>query len=60
LLDNKVVLNVFGDTGKADYTTEAQNIGEDPARPNTVEEYLNYPWHYAAPRLVEFGFEFQF
>ena len=60
LLDNKVVLNVFGDTGKADYTTEAQNIGEDPARPNTVEQYLNYPWHYAAPRLVEFGFEFQF
>ena len=60
LFDNKVILNVFGDTGQADYTTEAQNIGEDPARPNTVEEYLNYPWHYAAPRLVQFGFEFQF
>ncbi|MGD8778871.1 MAG: TonB-dependent receptor [Ignavibacteria bacterium] len=60
LFDNKIVSNVFGDTGKADYTTEAQNIAEDPARPNTVEEYINYPWHYAAPRRVEFGFEFQY
>lgn len=59
LLDNRIVVNVFGDTGKADFTTEAQNVGEDPARPNTVEEYLNYPWHYAAPRLVQFGFEIQ-
>ncbi len=60
LLDNKVVVNVFGDTGKADYTTEAQNVGEDPARPNTVAEYLRYPSHYAAPRLVQLGFEIQF
>ncbi|MDZ7763005.1 MAG: hypothetical protein U5K00_01070 [Melioribacteraceae bacterium] len=60
LLDNRVVINVFGDTGKADFTTEAQNVGEDPARPNTVEEYLNYPWHYAAPRQVQFGIELQF
>lgn len=60
LLDNKIVVNVFGDTGKADFTTEGQNIGEDPARPNTVDEYLNYPWHYGPPRLVQFGFEFQF
>ncbi len=57
LLDNKIVVNVFGDTGKADFTTEAQNVGPDPARPNTVEEYLNYPSHYAAPRLVQLGFE---
>lgn len=60
LLDNRVVVNVFGDTGKADFTTEAQNVGEDPARPNTVEEYLNYPWHYASPRQVQFGIELQF
>lgn len=60
LLDNRVVVNVFGDTGKADYTTQGRNIGEDPKRPNTVAEYLRYPWNYAAPRLVQFGFEFSF
>ena len=60
LLDNKIVVNVFGDTGKADFTTEAQNVGESPDRPNTVEEHLNRPWHYGAPRLVQLGFELQF
>lgn len=60
LLDNKVINNVFGDTGKPDFTTEGQNIGEDPARPNTVEEYLKYPWNYGEPRNVQFGFELSF
>ncbi|MEW6193656.1 MAG: TonB-dependent receptor [Bacteroidota bacterium] len=60
LLDTKTVINVFGDTGKADYTTEGQNIGEDPNRPNTVAEFLRRPWNYAEPRLVQFGFEFSF
>ena len=60
LLDNKVVVNVFGDTGKPDYTTEGRNIGDDPNRLNTVEEYLKYPWNYGEPRRIEFGFEFSF
>ncbi len=60
ILDTKTVVNVFGDTGKPDYTTEAQNVGEDPNRPNTIEEYLRYPWHYGEPRLVQLGFEFSF
>jgi hypothetical protein len=60
LLDNKVAVNVFGDTGKPDYTTEGKNISYDPNRPNTVEEYLRYPWNYGEPRRVEFGFEFSF
>ena len=60
LLDSKVIVNVFGDTGKADYTTEAQNVGENSARPNTVEEYLKYPDHYGEPRKVQFGVEFNF
>ncbi|MCX7875103.1 MAG: TonB-dependent receptor [Melioribacteraceae bacterium] len=60
LLDNKIAVNVFGDTGKPDYTTEGKNIGYDPNRPNTVEEYLRYPWNYGEPRRVEFGFEFSF
>ncbi|HZW38486.1 MAG TPA: TonB-dependent receptor [Ignavibacteriaceae bacterium] len=60
LLDTKIVVNVFGDTGRPDFTTEGQNVGEDAARPNTVAEYLRYPWNYGEPRLVQFGFEFSF
>ncbi|MFH1196243.1 MAG: TonB-dependent receptor [bacterium] len=60
LLDSKVVTNVFGDSGKPDYTTEGQNIGYDPNRPNTVEEWLRYPTNYAPPRLVQLGFEITF
>ncbi|MFA5804002.1 MAG: TonB-dependent receptor [Melioribacteraceae bacterium] len=60
LLDSRIVVNVFGDTGKPDYTTEGKNIGYDAKRPNTVQEYLRYPWNYGEPRLVQFGFEFNF
>jgi outer membrane receptor protein involved in Fe transport len=57
LLDNRVVVKVFDDTGLPDYTTEAQNVGPDPNRPNTVAEYLRYPDHYGAPRNIQFGFD---
>lgn len=60
LLDSRVVNNVYGDTGLADYTTEGRNVGYDAKRPNTVAEYLRYPTNYAEPRLVQFGFEFGF
>jgi len=60
LLDTKNVANVWGDTGEPDYTTSVQNVSEDPARPNTVAEYIKFPDHYAAPRLVETGIEFSF
>lgn len=60
LLDNRIPINVFGDTGKPNYTTEGKNIGPDPNRPNSVEEYLRYPWNYGEPRLIQFGFEFSF
>ncbi len=60
VLDNRVVVNVFEDTGKPDYTTEGRNIGYDSKRPNTVAEYLRRPWNYGEPRLVQFGFEFTF
>lgn len=60
LLDDRTVINVFGDTGKPDYTTEAKNIGPDPKRPNTVVEYLRYPWHYAEPRNIQMGLEISF
>ena len=60
LFDNRVAVNVFGDTGQPDFTTETQTIGYDASRPNTVEEYVKYPDHYGEPRNVQFGFEFSF
>lgn len=60
LLDSKTVVNVFGDTGKPDYTTETKNVGEDPNRPNTIAEYLRYPWNYGEPRNIQFGIEISF
>jgi outer membrane receptor for ferrienterochelin and colicin len=60
LLDNRITVNVFGDTGQPNFTTETQTIGYDPSRPNTVEEYIKYPWHYGEPRNVQFGFEIAF
>jgi hypothetical protein len=60
LLDSKIAVNVFGDTGQPDFTTETQNVGEDSNRPNTVEEYIKYPYHYGEPRNVQLGFEISF
>lgn len=62
LLDTKIIVNVFSDTGAADYTTEAQSLEgvDDPLRPNTIEEYLTRPWHYDSPRRVQIGFEYSF
>lgn len=60
LLDARTVVNVWGDTGEADFTTSVQNISEDPQRPNTVDEYIRYPDHYGAPRLVQTGIEITF
>lgn len=59
LLDNRIPINVFADTGKPDYTTV--KVPEDPVkRPNTVAEYRKFPWHYAEPRRVQFGIDFNF
>ena len=43
LLDNRIPVRVFGDTGQPDFTTELQTVGYDPRRPNTPEEYIKYP-----------------
>ena len=60
LFDARNIVNVFGDTGAPDYTTSTQGVGEDPARPNTVAQYIKFPDHYAVPRLVQTGLEFKF
>jgi hypothetical protein len=59
LLDNRIAMNVFTDTGVPDYTAQNQNIGSGN-RINTVQEYEKYPWFYGEPRQVQFGIEFSF
>jgi outer membrane receptor protein involved in Fe transport len=60
LFDTKNVVNVFGDTGQPDYTTQYANVAEDVRRPNSIAEYTTYPWHYSAPRKVQVGVEWSF
>ena len=60
LFDNRVTVNVFGDTGQPDFTTETQTVGYDASRPNTVEEYVKYPDRYGEPRNVQLGFDLSF
>lgn len=60
LFDAHNVVNVWGDTGEPDFTTTVQGVSEDPQRPNTVADYIKYPWYYAEPRLVQTGIEFTF
>ncbi len=59
LFDRKNELNVWADTGRADYTLTGKNAGYDPRRPNTVKEYLTHPEWYGQPREVQFGLEIQ-
>jgi outer membrane receptor for ferrienterochelin and colicin len=60
LLDNRIAVNVFGDTGQPNFTTETQTVADNPARQNTVAEYVKYPTHYGEPRNLQFGLEISF
>ncbi len=59
LLDSRIPINVFADTGKPNYTTD-KTPDDFTKRPNTVAEYRRYPWHYAEPRRIQFGIDFNF
>jgi len=60
LLDTRVVVNVFDDTGEPNFTTTGQNVGADPRRPTSVADYLKYPTNYGEPRNIQFGVELSF
>jgi outer membrane receptor protein involved in Fe transport len=60
LLDNRVPIRVFGDTGQPDFTTETQTIIKNPASPNTPQEYVKYPDHFGEPRNIQFGIDLSF
>ena len=63
LLDIKNMLNVYDDSGVADYTIaeyEALNNGNPTHLVNSVQDYYNNPSYYSEPRRIEFGMSFYF
>jgi hypothetical protein len=62
LLDLRDATNVYTDTGSPDYTTTI-NPAEVPynaARVSTVEDFVNQPTWYTAPRQVQVGLALEF
>ena len=60
LFDQKNELDVFKDTGRAEYTLQMKNIAPDPYMNNTLDEYFTQPDYFSAPREVHVGIEFNF
>lgn len=59
LFDTENELNVFTDTGRANYSLQAGLAGR-PRGINSIEEYYTRPDFYSAPRQVVVGLEFSF
>ena len=62
LFDHLNQLNVYNDSGKADFTTELERVSRlNPLLPvNTLDEWYNNVTFYSAPRRIELGFMFNF
>jgi outer membrane receptor protein involved in Fe transport len=63
LFDTLNQLNVYDDTGRADYTTyltEAAKNNPNLYGINTLEEWFDNETYYSEPRRVELGFMFNF
>ena len=60
LLDTRVPVNVFSDTGQPNFTTITKDVGADPRRPTSVADYVKYPTNYGEPRNIQFGIELSF
>jgi outer membrane receptor protein involved in Fe transport len=59
LLDRKNEVEIFTDSGRANYSIE-QQYSSPPRGINTVGEYYTRPDFYSTPRQVIFGFSFGF
>jgi outer membrane receptor protein involved in Fe transport len=59
LFDRKNEMNIFSDSGRANYSIE-QQYSSPPRGINTVEEYYMRPDFYSTPRQVILGFSFGF
>ncbi|MGB2869225.1 MAG: TonB-dependent receptor, partial [Bacteroidota bacterium] len=59
VFDTRNELDVFTDTGRADYSLEA-NYSGNPRGINTIQEYYMRPDYYSAPRQMIVGAEISF
>ena len=57
LLDTKNMLNVYGDSGVADFTQDMylRQLAGQTKIVNTVNQYYANPTFYSEPRRIEFG-----
>lgn len=62
LLDQRDATNVWTDTGSPDYTTtiDPSIVPYNESRVSTVEDFVNQPTWYTAPRQVHVGLAFEF
>ncbi len=63
LLDTKNQVNVYNDSGVADFTIaeyQALHNGNPTNLVNSVQDYYNNPSYYSEPRRIEFGTTFYF
>ena len=63
LLDTENMLNVYNDSGVANYTIAeylALTNGNPTHLVNSVQDYYNNPSYYSEPRRIEFGMSFYF
>lgn len=58
VLDALNQLNVYNDSGTADFTESQYNLDQEhlPAVVNTVDQYFTNPSYYCEPRKIEIGF----
>jgi outer membrane receptor for ferrienterochelin and colicin len=55
LLDQRDATSVYSDTGNPDYTTQDSGQRYNNTRVSTIEDYVNQPTWYTAPRQIQFG-----
>jgi hypothetical protein len=62
LLDQRDATNVYADTGSPEYTTniDPSIVPYNASRVSTVEDFVNQPTWYTAPRQVHVGLAFEF
>ncbi|MFN0157731.1 MAG: TonB-dependent receptor plug domain-containing protein, partial [Bacteroidota bacterium] len=62
LLDTRNELNVFDDTGQADFTTDYQQaVSQNTSQlVNSIDDWFRRPGNYSEPRRIEFGVNLEF
>ena len=62
LFDTLNEINVYDDTGRADFTTDKQRAEQtNPLQlVNTLDDWFTNPTHFSEPRRIELGLTYSF